>query len=307
MGIAIYQNALPAPYGTLSLEPAAEVVAYVRATQLANFSSEVASKWVPDIASGLARCRSGRNDVVVLLQGHTENVTSTTFANLVAGTRIHGLGRGSNRPNLRWTATGSQLALNKADVVLTNCILRLEGAVVAKAIAVTAADCAIAGCDIDTGSVASTNLATIGIEIGAGANRFEFRNNFVHSVADSGSTSVIKVAGVCEGAMICDNKIYAAVATAATIGVIDITAAATGLEIGNNIIQNRLAASQVGISVTGAVACTGIAYNNYIATEAGTPVSDGILLNAASLLRFFQNFTTDTKNVSGLLSPTVVT
>ncbi len=302
-----YSNLSKTPYGGYYVDPCSEVVAYVRATQLPNMPLDVANKWVADIPTALARCRAGRNDVVVVLQGHTENVTSTTLANMVAGTRLLGTGRGSNRPNLRWTATTSQFVMNDADCVIANFILRMEGAVVVKAVNVTAADCAIIGCDIDTGTVASTNLSTIGIEVGAGAHRFEFRDNYVHSVADSGSTSVIKVAGVADGVTIQNNKIYAAVATAATIGVIDITAAATGLDISGNKIQNRLASSQVGISVTGAVACTGTVSDNYIATEAGTPVSDGILLNAASLLRFFQNFTTDTKNVSGLLSPTVVT
>lgn len=306
-GIANPASLLQNPYGTTVINPSADVVAYVRATQLANMSSEVARLWVPDIASALLRCRSGRNDVVVLMAGHTENVSATTFSSLVAGTRIIGLGRGSNRPNLRWTATGSTLALNKADVVLSNLILRLEGAVVVKGINVTAADCGILGCDIDTGSVAATNLATIGIEIGTAAHRFELRNNYIHSVADSGSTQVIKIPGVSDGVAICNNKIYAATATAATIGLIDITAAATGLEIAQNIIQNRLAASQVGISVTGAVACTGTVSENFIATEAGTPVSDSILLNAASLLRCYQNFGSDTKNTSGLLAPAVVT
>lgn len=304
-GITTYLNALPNPYGSITFDPSANVVAYVRATQLANQSSEVQSKWVADIASGLARCRSGRNDVVVLMQGHTENITAATFASHVAGTRIVGLGRGSNRPNLRWTATTSQFAMNKADVILSNCILRMEGAVVAKAVVVTAADCAIVGCDIDMGSVASTNLSTIGIELGAGADRFELRNNYIHTIAGATPTQVIAIAGVSDGAVIMDNKIMAATSAVAK-GVIDITAAATGLEIAKNVLQNRLANSETCIS-SSAVAATGVYYENYGATEAGTPVSDIFEMNAATLLRPFQNFGTDTKGASGLLSPAVVT
>lgn len=293
------------PYGGHVLDPGSEVRAYVRATQPANLPSDMASLWCPDIPSALARCRAGRNDAVIVLPGHTENVTSTTLANAVAGTRLLGCGRGTNRPNLRWTATTSQLVMNDADFVIANFILRMEGAVVVKAVAVTAADCAIIGCDIDVGTVAATNLATIGIEIGAGADRFEFRNNYVHSVADATPTQVLVVAGVCDGAIICGNKIMAAT-SAVSKGVIDITAAATGLEIGDNFLQNRLASSETCISA-GAVACTGLVYRNFCATEAGTPVSDIIELNAASLLRCFQNFGTDTKNTSGLLTPAVVT
>lgn len=304
-GIAYDLNPLPSPFGTSTLDPSSSVVAYVRATQLANQSSEVQGKWVPDIASALLRCRSGRNDIVVLMQGHTENVTATTFTNLVAGTRIVGIGRGSNRPNLRWTATTSQLALNKADCVISNVIMRCEGAVVVKAIAVTAADCAIYNCDIDFGSTATTNLSTIGLDIGVGANRFEFRNNYVHTVVDATPTQAIVISSTGDGIAITDNDLLVAT-SAVTKGVIDITGAATGLRICRNLIQNRVASSETCIS-SGAVACTGIVSENFCASEAGTPVSDLIELNAASLLRLFQNFGTDTKNTSGLLTPAVVT
>jgi hypothetical protein len=292
-------------YGGFTLDPGSEVRAYVRATQPANMPGDMANLWVADIPSALARCRSGRNDVVIVLPGHTENVTSTTFTNLVPGTRLVGAGRGSNRPNLRWTATTSQLVMNDADVVISNFILRMEGAVVVKAIVVTAADCGIYNCDIDVGSTAATNLSTIGIEIGAGADRFELRSNYIHSIAGATPTTVVSVAGVSDGVVICDNKIMAAT-SAVGVGVIHVTAAATGLDIGRNLLQNRVASSETCVSAT-AVACTGVVYDNYCATEAGTPVSDIIELNAASLLRLFQNFGTDTKNTSGLLTPAVVT
>ncbi len=292
------------PYGGFVLDPGAEVRAYVRATQYANMPSDMMDLWCPDIPTALARCRAGRNDVVVVLQGHTENVTATTLANMVAGTRLVGVGRGSNRPNLRWTATTSQFVMNDADCVIANFILRMEGAVVAKAVAVTAADCAIIGCDIDVGTVASTNLSTIGIEIGAGAHRFELRNNYIHGIAAATCTSVVVVAGVADGVIIAGNKIMAATATT-SIGVVDVTAAATGLEISANLLQNRLASCTAAASVTGAVACTGIICDNYLGVEAGTPQTTGITQNAASLLRNFQNFTCDVPLVSGILSPVV--
>lgn len=293
-------------FGPVVLEPGARVAAYVRSTgAVSDEDPVVATNLVQTLAEGLARCRSGKNDVVFVLPGHTENVTSTTLTSLLPGTRVIGCGRGSNRPNFRWTATTSQFVMNDADCVFMNMIFRCEGAVVVKAFAVTAADCAIIGCDIDFGTTASTNLSTIGLDIGAGADRFEFRNNYVHTIAGATPTQVIVVSGVNDGVTICDNKILAAT-SAVSKGVIDITAAATGLDIGRNLLQNRLASSETVIS-SSAVAATGVYYDNYGATEAGTPVSDVFEMNAATLLRPFQNFATDTKGASGLLSPAVVT
>ena len=292
-------------FGPVVMEPGSRVAAYVRSTgAVSDEDPIVATNLVTTLGAGLARCRSGKNDVVFVLPGHTENVTSTTLANLVPGTRVIGCGRGSNRPNFRWTATTSQFVMNDADCVFMNCIFRCEGAVVVKAFAVTAADCAIIGCDIDVGSTAATNLSTIGLSIEAGADRFLFANNYVHGIAGATPTTVIVVSGAADGVTIVDNKVYAATSVV-SVGLINITAAALNMEIARNVLQNKVASSETCISA-GAVAATGTVSYNLCASEAGTPVSDLIELNAASLLRLFENYGTDTKNTSGLLTPAVV-
>jgi hypothetical protein len=292
-------------FGPVVMEPGARVAAYVRSTgAVSDEDPVVATNLVTTLAAGLARCRSGKNDVVFVLPGHAENVTATTLDNLVAGTRVIGCGRGSNRPNFRWTATTSSFVMDVADVVFMNCIFRAEGAVVVKAFDVTGADNAIIGCDIDVGTTAATNLATIGIEIGATAHRFLLKDNYIHGIAGATPTNVILIDGAADGVTILDNKVMAATSVV-SVGLIDITAAATGLDIGRNLLQNRVALSETVISA-GAVACTGVVYQNFCASETGTPVSDLIELNAASLLRLYQNYGTDTKNTSGLLTPAVV-
>ena len=207
-------------------------------------------------------------------------------------------------PVFRWTATGSQWVLDDADVTIQGLRLRLEGANgVVKAIAVTGADCAILGCDIQVGSGAS-NKATIAIEIGAGADRFELCGNNIRGAVAGSVVNCVLVAGVADGVRICDNEILVAT-TVVGVGPINVTAAATQLKVMRNVIANILASSETCMSV-GAVAATGVVCDNYGSTEAGTPVSAIFEFNAASLLRCFQNFGTDTKNTSGLLSPAVV-
>lgn len=293
-------------FGPVVMEPGSRVAAYVRSTgAVSDEDPVVATNLVTTLAAGLARCRSGKNDVVFVLPGHAETVTATTLTGLVAGTRVIGCGRGSNRPTFTWGATTSQFVMNKADVVFLNCIFACNGAVVVKAFAVTAADNGIIGCDIDFGSVASTNLSTIGLSLEAGAHRFLLFQNYIHTIAGATPTQVIALSGISDGIAIMNNKVMAATSVV-SVGVVDITAAVTGLEMGNNILQNRLASSETVLSV-GAFAATGVYYNNYGATEAGTPVSDIFEANAASLLRPFNNYGTDTKGASGLLSPAVVT
>lgn len=296
------------PFGITLLPPGSRVAAYVRSTGLQTGDDQfVAANLVSTLAAGLARVRSGLGDTVVVLPGHSESVTdATTFSgSLVAGTRIVGFGRGSAMPTFRWTATAGQWALSVADVTIQGLRLRLEGASgITKAINVTGADCAILGCDIQVGSGAS-NKAAIAIEIGAGADRFELCGNNIRGTVAGSVVNCVLVAGVADGVRICDNEILVAT-TVVGVGPINVTAAATQLKVLRNIIANMLASSETCMSV-GAVAATGVVADNYGSTEAGTPVSDIFEFNAASLLRCFQNFGTDTKNTSGVLSPAVVT
>jgi hypothetical protein len=293
-------------FGPVVMEPGSRVAAYVRSTgAVSDEDPIVATNLVTTLGAGLARCRSGKNDVVFVLPGHAENVTSATLANLVPGTRVIGCGRGSNRPNFRWTATTSQFVMNDADCVFMNMIFRCEGAVVVKAFAVTAADCAIIGCDIDVGSTAATNLSTIGVSVEAGADRFLLANNYIHGVALATPTTVVAVSGVCDGAAIVDNKLYAAT-SAAAIGVIHISAAATNLEISRNLCWNKLAASTACFSTTSAIS-TGVVSDNYGRCETDTTQANVFLFTSGSLLSPFQNFATDKPILSGLLSPVVVT
>lgn len=293
-------------FGPVVMEPGARVAAYVRSTgAVSDEDPVVATNLVTTLAAGLARCRSGKNDVVFVLPGHVETVTATTLTGLVAGTRVIGCGRGSNRPTFTWGATTSQFVMNKADVVFLNCIFACNGAVVVKAFAITAADNAIMGCDIDVGSVASTNLSTIGISIEAGADRFELRQNYIHSVALATPTTVVAVSGVQDGATILDNKIYAAT-SAAGVGVVHISAASTNLDIGRNLFWQKLAASTACFSTTSAIS-TGFLYNNFGRCETDTTQANVFLLTSGSLISPFNNYATDKPILSGLLSPVVVT
>lgn len=160
------QSGLQTPFGIVL--PPAQQVLYVRSTgPQSGDSPDLVARLLPTLAQALAYCRAGLGDTVVCLPGHSESVTDATMlTNLVAGTKVIGLGRGGNMPVFRWTATGSQWAVAVADVVFANLRLRLEGANgVVKAIAVTAADVQFVGCDFEVSSGAA-NLATIALEIG---------------------------------------------------------------------------------------------------------------------------------------------
>ena len=184
------------------------MAAFVRSTGAQSGDDPyVLSNLVTTLAAGLKRCRASMGDYVVVLPGHSESVVDgTMLTNLVAGTRVVGVGHGSIRPVFRWTATGSQWAVSVADVLFTGLNLRLEGANgVVKAILVTGANSILAFNKIQVASGA-TNKATIAIEYGAGADDFELIGNQFHGTETHNVTDGVKVVAACLGGRIEDNE-----------------------------------------------------------------------------------------------------
>lgn len=296
---------LRTPHGIL-LPPGGRIAAYVRSTGAQDQDdTALGNNLVLTLAAGLARCRAGMMDTVVVLPGHSESVSDTTMlTNLVNGCRILGSGRGSAMPTFRWTATTSQWILDNNDVVIQGLRLRLEGANgVVKALAVTGADVGIFGCDIEVASGA-TAKATIAVEAGAGSTRFEFIGNIMRGTAAHNVTDGVLIAAAVSDVRIEDCEMVFS-ATAAN-GCIRVTAAALGLRILNNEIANTHTSSASGITI-GAVAATGnISRNNIsvLSTGAQTAGTTGIDVSAGtSLVRCFNNYVCNDPRVSGILQP----
>lgn len=299
------------PWATV-LPPTSRVAAYVRSTGPANGDSEEIKRMLyTTLASALTQCRPGYNDIIYVLEGHSESVTDATMLDdIVAGTQIIGVGNplSSNAPVFRWTATGSQWTLDKADLGFYGLKLRLEGANgVVKAINITAANNTIMGCDIETASGAALK-ATIAIEVGSAALNCNISENNFRGTATHNSTDGIKVVGatVPSDLKICDNRMIFS-ATAAN-GLVHITVAALNMDISRNYMYNTMTSSTACIKVDN-VACDVMMCDNRMMTKNdGTVTAQGIVLAGTnSLCGYFENYSCDEKNKSGVLTPVAAT
>lgn len=298
------------PFG-VTLPPGSQVAAFLRSTgPQSNDDPAISPNLVTTLASALQRVRTGLGDTIFVLPGHSESVVDNTMmTNLLPGTRIVGIGTGSNQPTFRWTATGSQWILNKADVYICGLRLRLEGANgVVVAIDATAADNILADCDIEVASGAA-NLATVAIRLSAGSTRFVLAGNVIRGVTGAVTDGVLVNAAV-DGVRIQDNDMY--FPGNATQGNVRVAAAATSLRILRNFMYNQTsgATTTTNIAVANVAAEGLIAYNSLGCAGDGSvaPASTGIVLAGAnSLVRCIQNFSTPTKNTSGALAPAVDT
>lgn len=302
---------LKTPFG-IHLPPGGNVAAYVRSTGPQNYDEQqVKQRIVTTLAKGLSYCRAGLNDVVVVLPGHSENVTDTTMLdNLVNGTRIIGAGVPwqDDAPTFRWTATAGEWTIDNKNVSISGLRLRLEGANgVTNAINITGAGVSLTDNYIEVASGAS-NKAAIACTIGSGATDCHIMRNYVTGTATHNVTDGFLLSGgtVPSRVVITDNVMIAS-ATAGN-GLVRVSVAALGVYIARNDILNTHTNSTAAIAV-GNVAATGIVAYNNLGTQdnAAAATTQGLVQGAASLIRGFQNFSCDEPIKSGVLTPAAAT
>lgn len=99
-------------------------------------------------------CTAGRNDMVVCLPGHAENIATASALTLSkSGVTVIGVGSGALRPTLTWTTTGSTCLVSGANVTLKNILCTSTVAEQVKLFSVTGTDVTFDGVDyIEDGS-----------------------------------------------------------------------------------------------------------------------------------------------------------
>lgn len=292
--------------------PGARVAAYVGPQSDSTDSYSSSGLLVSTLAAGLARCRAGKGDVVFVLPGHTENVSTTTgLDNLVSGTQILGCAPpgSSLMPTFTWTGTTntSIWTIDDANVTVRGLRLHFNGAdSIDTPIKVSAAGCTMADNYILGGSSASLD-SDVGITVLTGGDFFNFFNNYYYTLSTAVITNALLISGSVDSPKVISNTMIGP--TTSTNGLIELGLAAavsTNVEIaGNVLVSTSTGSACIRVIDT---AHTGVVYDNYCGLTADTaPLTTGISLSGTTnvLLQFFQNFVNDgeAKYKSGILSP----
>lgn len=263
---------------------------------------------VATLNAALARCRSGKNDVIFVLPGFAENVSTADYASsLVAGTKIIGLGTPgeASAPVLTWTAAAATFLLDVADVVIQNMTLDWTGiADVAAPITVSGAGCQMLGnlIIVQDGAIGADQ----GVEVGATANGFKFNGNTCIAVDEDEPMTgggVVEISGAADNIEVQDN--YICGAAAATVGLIRVSAAATNLRIKRNQLVNlETTSGAVAILISSATAMGVVTDNDIkVMTGADPNAADvGISLNSATLILNARNYVVDDSDLGAILS-----
>lgn len=270
--------------GGLFLSVGGGAVFYVGTTQLAAFADAgqgIATRTFANVNLALGACVAGRGDTVYVLPGYTENIGAGAWASLVNDVRIIGLGHGTNRPTFNWNASGSQIAVTTANFGLQNCQLNLASSVsVTKAIVVTGAGSLIDNNYIIVGAAGGSQVATIAVEYGTGADKAQFSNNEVNAPADAACVSCVKIVAATDRFRMFNNIMDVGM-SATTNGLVTMTVAPTNVWISNNVMRNSIASSTKAF--VGIAAATGQVENNrfYVTNATGGATAAGTFGNLA--------------------------
>jgi hypothetical protein len=243
------------------------------------------------IVYALTRCLAGRGDIILVMPGHTETISGAGTITAVAGVAIVGLGTGTARPTLTFSATTSTVAVSAANFTMHNILCLVSIDAVVKCFNVTAANFTMSQVDYQLTSAKSP--VTFLVTSAAGTDMV-IRNCRHYQNTAVSVTKWIDLVGA-DRALIEDNIMLVSSSIHVVGGT---TTASLDVVLRNNIISNVAvdAASVIMLAAT-----TGVASYNGVA-GAKSAIAGTIALAG---MFGFQNFACNTANKNGLLDPVV--
>lgn len=291
-------------YGTW-LPPGARVAAYVGPQSDATDSYSTSSLLVSTLQAGLARCRSGKGDVVIVLPGHTETVSTADFyTNLVAGTRIIGVADmySGMMPALNFTATASTFLLDVANVQISGLKFTVGIDEVVNFVTVSATGCRIDNCYFQVGT-ASTMDSDTPVIVATGATDCVITNNRFVGTSTAVNTNIISVTGTGVNNLVIENNFFSC--SVSSNGIIDLSGTATNIDINGNCIHNFGPTAPTGIRCADTALVGVIRNNQFFFTTDITVLTGSVSLTGVgtSSLRMVNNYASDEDSVGGVLTP----
>lgn len=284
-------------------------------TNLSEISAMYGSGWgdgtpmiYTTVKLALAQCVASRGDVIFVLPGHTEAITSaTTLAISIAGVSIIGLGRGSLRPTFTYTtAATANIPVSAANVAVRNCIFVANFADVAAAFTTTAApEFSIQNCEFRDTDATHNFLSIVTTTITVNADGLDFSKNRVQMVGTTAGTTMIIVAGTIDRLTINDNFVTKAVLNNTACLLASGALVTTNLEMARNMLFSNNTDSSGGgfLITTSSTTSTGMVHDNYVK---GLDIAAELMISGTgSKLGEFNNLYDGDVDKSGFVSPAI--
>ena len=202
----------------------------------------------------VGRCTANRGDIIMVMPGHSEDISAAGSLTLdVAGVAVIGLGTGSDRPDLNFSATAGTVEIDAANVTLYNLTFTADVSAVVVGVNVDANGATIDNCEFRYNATGDDFITAVDADT---VSDFTFTNNKVYAEEIAGCSEGIRLDTVTRytikgnqftgdftdgcivgegaagsGALIADNVMYNADTTGGE--TIDINVADTGLIVNN--------------------------------------------------------------------------
>lgn len=117
------------------------------------------------IDAAIGKCTANKGDVIIVMPGHAETIAAAGGITAdIAGISIIGLGAGSNRPTISYSATASTFLITAANVRIENIYFNMCDTVntVVAGLVISGANVVVKNCDVlmSVGSVIALNWIT---------------------------------------------------------------------------------------------------------------------------------------------------
>lgn len=241
-----------------------------------------------DYAIGL--CEANNGDIIIVLQGHAETVTSAITAD-IAGISIIGWGVGTQRPNITGNGTIDCINVTAANIWIHN--LRFpapETTAQTSDINVAAAGCIISDC-MSIGSQ-TAKVKTDAITLASGADDCTIRNcRFYNTVVDA--VSAISLEAAVARVLIEDCVVQGTYTTACLMD----EALATNATIRRNLWKNT---KTTGACMNFTNNSTGVCQWNHLSGRNTTIASNNVM---GTSMDYFENRVCEEAILNGMILP----
>ena len=238
------------------------------------------------LAYAISLCAANNNDVIVILPGHAESITTATaVAFNISAITIVGLGNGIQRPTFTFTtANTATIAVSAGSIKISNCIFVGNFLSIASCFTVAAApNFWVDNCVFRDTSVILGFLSIITTTVSVNADGLRFTNNEVQSDATTTPGPTIVVLGTLDRLTILNNVItHSTISNNISALLAQAALVVTHLNMGYNTVYSVNTDTATGgvLLTTSATTGSGMIYNNY---AAGLDAAAQIMVTATAL------------------------
>jgi len=261
------------------------------------------------IDKGINSCLANRGDIIAVMPGHAETIAAATeIVWDVAGIAVVGLGVGSLRPTLTFSATGSNILVSGANSSISN-ILHLStitDCVSAYTATGTPTDFTIEGCEFrDTSATLGFINCFTGVATANATDGFAFLNNHIWGLDATALTTAVEILEVSDRMRLNHNWIVMPAVNDTPALMTTVAFSCLDLEVAYNVVWRPSTSTTGGALVSGTEVHTGMMHHNQVHHLDN---SAGIIIELGSTLGFHENYSmvTAAADKSALINPVAV-